>query len=67
MITSIWNPSDDDGENIVSKDLVKEVPGCENYNADNVKEWLISDKMIKITKFTVVELIEDEKECNYAE
>ena len=67
LVTSIEKLNDCDGENIVLEDLVKELPGCENSNADDVKEWLNSDEMLEITESTIVEMIEDEEECNDTE
>lgn len=67
VVTAIDDLNGDDGENIALKDLMKEVPGCENCNADDVKEWLNSDEMLEITESTIVEMIEDEEECNNTE
>lgn len=64
MIISIVNVNDDDGENTVSEDLLKQVTTFENCNSDYVEGWLNSDEMLKkITESTVIEMIEYEVEC----
>lgn len=61
------NLNDNDGENIFYKVLMKEVLGCRNCDADDIKELLNNDEMVEITELIIVKMIEDDKECNDTE
>lgn len=62
LVTPIEKINDDDSETIVLKDLVKELPGCENSNAVDLNEWLNSDDKLEITDSNIIEMMEDEEE-----
>lgn len=62
LVTPIEKINDDDSETIVLKDLVKELPGCENSNAVDLNEWLNSDDKLEITDSSIIEMMEDEEE-----